>query len=94
MPDVRSNIRVETNDLDCTSSYPNGQIALNISRETTWRELSKVKGLEEEEWRKFGINLSGGHNNAMELCAVGFQYPAPHELLAGFRKELAQKNIM
>lgn len=91
LPEVRSEIRLETNDLDCTSSYPFGQIALNISKETTVCELSRIKDIDETVWRKVGINLSGGKTNAMEICNVVFKYPDPRTMLKQFKSDIGMQ---
>lgn len=51
----------------------------NISKETTVRELSRIQGLNEEMQRKVGINISGGHANAIEIVVDVYKAPTPDQ---------------
>ena len=53
---------------------------MNISKETTYRELCQIQGLTEADRRLIGINLSGGVSNAIEICNKALQLPALAEL--------------
>ena len=57
-----------------------GEVA-NISKETTLRELSRIKNITDREQRLIGINLSGGVVNAVELCNTAFKLPTLSEWL-------------
>ena len=61
---------------------------MNISKETTAQELSKIQGIPEQTQRAIGINLSGGHVNAVEICVKAYQAPTMDELLERFRAEI------
>lgn len=54
-------------DLDVSASYPNGEEALNISKETTVKELLDIIGVSEEIRREQGINLYAVNMNAYEF---------------------------
>lgn len=84
LPNVNSLIRTHVADLDIVSTYPNVQTILNISRETTVRELSKVKGVSEHAQRMAGINLTGGHVNAVEIVCDLYKAPTFDQLLEDF----------
>jgi hypothetical protein len=87
-PDLVSNIRRDVGDLDVAASYPNGGAVDNISRETTAKELVKINGVDEYTQRMMGINLSGGHTNAVEICCGLFGLPPLHVLLEAFKEEI------
>lgn len=54
-------------DNDVTGSYPWGQIVLNLEKSTNVFELHCFEGIDDSERRLHGINLSGGHTNAVEI---------------------------
>lgn len=86
-PDLSTNIHVQTGDLDVSASYPNGGAVLNVSKETTRREMGKILGIDEYTQRLQGINLAtGGHVNAVEYCTTMFNFPQMTEMLAEFNK--------
>lgn len=87
MPEIKSLARANVADLDVSGAYPNGQLILNMSKETTFRELCKVKGVEEHDQRMNGINLTASHVNAYEFCATMLKAPKFDELLEDFIKE-------
>ena len=55
---------------------------MNISNETTYRELGTIQGFTDEERRSIGINLSGGVVNSVELCTKLFGLPNYEQLEA------------
>jgi hypothetical protein len=63
---------------------------MNISKETTVAELVKIEGLDDRTQRSIGINLTGGHINAVEICTRVFKAPTFDVLLADY---LAEKGI-
>ena len=84
LPDVRTYIRRHVADLDIVSTYPNVQVILNISRETTLYEMYKIKGCNEYQTRMAGINLTGGHVNAVEIAVDIMKAPSFDRMLAEF----------
>lgn len=66
--DIRSLAHPHCADIDIEGTYPNLEDCMNISNETTYRELGTIQGLTDEERRAAGINLSGGIVNSVELC--------------------------
>lgn len=68
--------------LDIEGTYPTIEVVANISKETTVRELSRIEGLTEETQRAMGINLSGGHANALEICQTVMGLETPEKWLA------------
>ncbi|MNU19701.1 hypothetical protein D3C71_79340 [compost metagenome] len=85
-PFMRTNIRGHVGDLDVSASYPNGGCVFNISRETTFKEIVKIVGVSEEQQRMQGINLSGGHTNAVEWCTSLLGLPQMDTMLNTYRR--------
>lgn len=80
LPNVRSMARAHCCDIDIEGTYPNGEDIMNISKETTYRELHLIRGLSEDQRRQVGINLSGGVSNAVEICVQVLQLPSLSQL--------------
>lgn len=80
LPHLRSMARAHCGDIDIEGTYPNGEDIMNISKETTYRELCMIQGLTEKERRVVGINLSGGITNAVEICQKVLCLPGLMEL--------------
>lgn len=57
---------------------------MNISKETTYRELSKIEGVSETTQRRNGINITGGRVNAVQFCNEIYGLPTFKELEALF----------
>lgn len=83
-PNLKTNIRICVADLDVAGSYPNGGAALNISKESTKKELIKVGNVPERLVRMSGINLSSGFTNATEIATSLFGLPQLDEMLDKF----------
>jgi hypothetical protein len=81
LPDVSSSCYKYVSDADITSTYPNGEIIMNLSKETTMMELGRIKGIEKDRQRLIGINLTGGPANAIELLTEVTGAPNPVQLL-------------
>lgn len=87
-PDMATNFHTFVGDLDVSASYPNGGAALNISKETTKREMGRISGIDEYTQRMQGINLTtAGHVNAVEYCTTMFNFPALPDLLVEMEKD-------
>lgn len=87
LPDVSTMMRAHVADLDVEGTYPNVEIIANISKETTSKELSQIRGIDQMTQRAIGINLSGGHVNAVEICQNVYKAPSMDQLLDAFRKK-------
>lgn len=87
LPNRRSMMRIHVNDLDVKGAYPETESALNISKETTYRELSKIEGVDEVTKRFCCINITASHVNAVEICKRIFKAPDLNTLLVEFEKE-------
>lgn len=86
LPNLRTKVFAHVADADLSAAYPSGQILLNMSKETTYRELSRIKGIAEEVQRMAGINLTGGAVNSVEICCDIFKAPTFDQLLNEFQK--------
>lgn len=84
LPHLRSKLRLHTLDLDLKSAYPHGEIILNISKETTYRELCKVVGVPEKDLRRVCVNQTAARVNAVEICQDIMKAPTLEELYADF----------
>lgn len=70
------------------ASYPNGEESLNISKETTSKELIEIEGVSEELRREQGINMSAVNMNALEIAHDLFGMPTPDEMLFAFIQDV------
>lgn len=84
LPDVRSLCRVHVADLDIVSTYPNVQKILNMSKETTHREIFKISNVPLYKQRMAGINLTGGFVNAVEIVCDLYNAPNFNTILEDF----------
>ena len=82
-------MRVQTADADILQAYPTGEIVLNISKETTCMEVLNIHGVSEAARRRSGINLTGGHVNAVEICNNILQFPDMNVILKQYQIDRA-----
>ncbi|MNH53896.1 hypothetical protein D3C73_56040 [compost metagenome] len=90
LPSVRSFVRRYTSDADIGSTYPNGEIIMNLSKMTTMYEVCRIAGVTASKQRLVGINLTGGPVNSIEIMTDVMKAPDPFELLEAFEEELKQ----
>lgn len=91
LPELRSLVRMYVSDADITSTYPNGEIIMNLSKETTMMELAKIQGISASRQRLVGINLTGGPANAIEIMTEVLGAPTPSDLLKAFQAHIGQQ---
>ncbi|MNO25611.1 hypothetical protein D3C76_154530 [compost metagenome] len=91
LPSVRSFVRRYTSDADIGSTYPNGEIILNLSKMTTMYEVCRIAGVTASKQRLVGINLTGGPVNSIEIMTEVMKAPDPWDLLDAFEEELAKE---
>lgn len=89
IPDFSTLIWTHVADLDVEGTYPNVQVICNISKETTVCELARIEGIDDRTQRSIGINLTGGHVNAVEICNRLYKAPSFDQLLSDYLAELA-----
>ena len=75
LPEVRSSIFIHNADIDIEGTYPNIGVVANTAKETTLREMSAIEGLNEDQKRELGINISGGKINAIEIAVTALGLP-------------------
>lgn len=92
-PELSTLIYSHVADLDVSSGYPTIQRILNMSKETTYRELSKMRGIDEWTQRMAGINLTASHVNAYEIACNLFKAPRFDDLLVEFEKDISAGNV-
>jgi len=90
-PDLRTNIRIAVADLDIEGAYPNNELVMNVSKETTSKELVKVEGIDDSIVRTQTMNISGGRTNAVEFSCTMYGLPTLDQLLQEFNNVRAQK---
>ena len=78
---ANSLVYFNVSDLDITSTYPAVQVALNISKPTTVREVVKVEGMDERSKRRMFVDMITGVSSAIEVCHLGFGLPPLDKLL-------------
>ena len=78
---IIANLHALVADLDIEGSYPTTEIILNISKETTRRELCKIQGKSEFTQRMLGLNMTNAQGNAVEIAHNALDLPTLDELL-------------
>lgn len=94
MPYIRSMFRGMCADLDIEGTYPTEEDLFNISKETTVRELSAIRGVDPYIQRMCGVNMTGGHTNAIEICSEIFKLPEPFSVLEMFLQDNPQHRLV
>jgi hypothetical protein len=82
---IVTNVRIHTGDLDVSAAYPTNECVMNVSKETTSKELIEVEGIDETSKRMQTINFSSGRTNATEFCTNMFGLPTFDQLLDAFK---------
>lgn len=85
-PNVNTNLRGMVYDSDAVSAYPNGISTMNVSKETTKREVIRIDGIPEEVFRLQNMNLFSGPVNAVEYCTNMFNFPPLSKLVDLYKK--------
>lgn len=80
MPTMSSMCFIHVADLDCISTYPTSESALNLSKTTTKYEFSKFHGLHYEQQREVSLNMTGGSVNALEIMQTVCNFPTHSEM--------------
>lgn len=80
-------------DLDIVSTYPNVSQILNIARETCVMEFCQIQGIVESIRREFGVNLTGGRVNAVEMAQKVLGAPQLDDMLDAYLKHKAKKQL-
>ena len=89
LPNMRSKTYVGVYDSDVAAAYPNGEDITNASKQTTVAEIVRIRGVDDHTQRAAGLNLTGGSNNAIELCCSIMKAPTYSALAKGFAEHLS-----
>lgn len=88
LPNILSYVRTGTNDIDVEGAYPNGGVIMNVGKQTTWMEMTKIEGLDDTQYRRVAVNLAaGGYNNAAEIARMVYKAPNVVTLAKAYAKE-------
>lgn len=79
-PDVVTNVRGITCDLDATSSYPSCTLVGNVSKETCVDELIEIEGIRENVFREQNLSICLGGVNTLEYFNKMFSLPTLEEV--------------
>lgn len=71
-------------DIDVKSSYPSTGVWMNISRETLFRVMCRIMGVDFEDQRRMGLNLPSGRVNSINIMRTICQAPRQIEMLERF----------
>lgn len=93
LPGVKSSVWRFVSDADIGSTYPNGEIIMNLSKQTTMMEFGKIKGVPTHKQQLIGINVTGGPANATMLAIEVLKAPTPVQLLEAYRKHKQEKLV-
>lgn len=77
---MNTNIRCMVADSDAVSAYPTTICVLNVSKETTERELIDIEEIPKQTFMSQNINIMSGSINALEYCTTMFNLPSLIEL--------------
>ena len=83
----KTRVFIQCGDIDITTTYPKVEEEMNLSKGSTYSELSSIEGFTHEQRAKFGINAIAGEVNAIETCMVGFGLPSPDEIVKMYEAE-------
>lgn len=90
MPGHPSLVFTDTADADISSTYPNGQIVMNLSKATCMYEINHIGSMEWEDRVYTGVNLTGGSVNAITTLQHVVEAPSSADLLAEYKTYITQ----
>ena len=79
-PEVITNLRGLTCDLDASSAYPSSIRIANVSKETCVNELISIENVPETVFREQNLSICLGNANMLEYVSVMFGIPGLDEL--------------
>lgn len=79
-PDVVTNVRGLTSDLDASSAYPSSVLVGNVSKATCVNELISIEKVPEEVFREQNLGVCLGNPNILEYMSVMFNLPSIDEI--------------
>lgn len=87
-PTLDTNIITNAWDIDIASGYPTFGAICNVSKGTSRIEVCSIVGLNDDEGRAIGINLTGLKTNALEIANRVYGYPSLNSLLNAFQQTI------
>lgn len=85
-PQVKSMVYMYCSDADVETTYPTVECILNVTRETTMEEPSRIEGLSLEDQRLVSVNLTAGPINAHEILQMTCQQKSYTEWIEEARR--------
>jgi hypothetical protein len=79
-PDHETGLRAFAQDCDMSAAYPSCIQVLNVSKETTAREVIDIKGIDERTFRLRNIDIISSDVNSYTYCKDMLGYPSYSEL--------------
>lgn len=86
MEGLGSKLYTHVFDIDIASGYPTTGVVMNISKETTLREVCEIEGMTEAEQRRIGVNMTAIKTNAIDLGQSLYGLPGMNELLKHYKQ--------
>lgn len=78
-------------DIDVKSSYPSTGVWMNIARDTIYRVMCSMAGIDFEQQRRAGINLPSGRVNAIDIGTTICNMPRPVEWMRSYERKIGYK---
>lgn len=73
-------------DIDVKSSYPSTGKWCNLGRDTIYRVACSIHGIDFEQQRRAGLNISSGRVNAIDIGCTIFNMPKPVAMMTHFER--------
>lgn len=86
LPGWITKAHAQSSDTDVSSGYPNGEQCMNMSKDTTVHEMSRIEGLIFEEQRIIGLNMLGGKANSLAFATKVYRLPKVAEAYQYYEK--------
>lgn len=86
IPGLLTKMRAHSSDIDIASGYPNIEIGMNMSKDTTVHEISRIEGLTYEEQRVIGLNILGGKANSLSIAMKLYGLPKPQDMYNAYQQ--------
>lgn len=77
-------------DIDVKSSYPSTGVWMNIARDTIYRVMCSMVGIDFEQQRRAGLNISSGRVNAIDIGTTICNMPRPVEWMTKMDRRLRE----
>lgn len=81
-PDVVTNARGMTWDVDATAAYPTCTMVANVSKRTCVNEVINIEGISPDTFKEQNLSVCLGGMNMLEYFSVMFSLPPIDEVLA------------